>query len=141
MNKENIITKEYFTRRFTDLILKTGLTEFPKGEADQHILLKSIQLVMGGAGTFTEKEVNEKIQFWILTVARMKKMDHSTLRRWLIDAGYLTRSKDGAVYQPAPGPQAVLFDPAVDQVDVVQALQAAREEIEQRKKAFLEKKG
>ena len=70
----------------------------------------------------------------------MKMMDHSTLRRWLVDSGYLTRSSDGSRYQAAPGSRAQLFDPSVDQVDMPQVLQSAREAIEQRKKAFLDKK-
>ena len=122
------------------MILKSGLSGFPKDEVDQHILLKSIILVLGKAEIFTEREINERIQYWILAISGMKKMDHSTLRRWLVDSGYLTRNPDGSRYQAAPGSRAHLFDPAIDQVDIPQVLQAARDEIEQRKKAFLEKK-
>lgn len=141
MKNDQIITKEIFSRRIAELILKSGLSGFPKDEADQHILLKSIVLGMGKAEIFNEKEINERIQYWILSVAHMKMMDHSTLRRWLVDSGYLTRSSDGSRYQAAPGSRAQFFTPDVDEIDVLQVLQSAREEIEQRKKAFLEKRG
>jgi hypothetical protein len=141
MGTEQIITQEFFIKRFTNLILKSGLSGFPKDETDQHIFLKSIILILGKAEFFSEKEINERIQYWILAISKLNKMDHSTLRRWLVDTGYLTRTTDGSRYQIAPGSRAHLFDPAVEQIDIPQALQTAREEIEQRKKAFIEKKG
>ncbi len=73
-------------------------------------------------------------------ICQTKEIDRVSLRRRLVDSGYLTRSKDGANYQVAtPGPQPELFTAEVEQVDVRQCIAAAREEIARRKREFMTK--
>lgn len=141
MKTEGPITAEYFTKRLLDLCLRSGLSGFPKDETDQHILLKSAVLSLGGPGPFRGGEVDDRLKLWLSEIARLKSLDHVSVRRRLIDTGYLTRTADGSSYQIAEArPGAPQFDPAVDQVDQLQALADGREEIERRKQAFLEKK-
>ena len=141
MTANQPISKEFFAKRLADLCLKSGLLDLPKDLTDQHILLKSAILMVGQPGVnLTEKEINAQLELWILEVANIKNVDHATLRRRLIDTGYLTRSKDGATYQVAqPGPRSVLFDEAIDQLDIPQVITAARDEMARRKKEYLER--
>ncbi len=141
MTSNQPVTKEIFTKRLADLCLKSGLLDLPKDLTDQHILLKSAILMVGAPGTsLTEKEINERLELWILEVANLKNVDHITVRRRLVDTGYLIRSKDGATYQVAqPGPRLVLFDEAIDQLDIPQVIVSAREEMARRKQEYLEK--
>jgi hypothetical protein len=140
MKSDQPISKEHFIKRFTDLCLRSGLKGFPKDEVDQHILLKSAVLTFGQTGSYTEKEVNERLGVWIMQVGQMKEIDQVTLRRRLVDTGYLTRSKDGSAYQIAqPGPQPGLFEDAINQIDLAEVIQTAREEIARRKREYLEK--
>lgn len=140
MHTQQPITKAYFIKRLIALCLRSGLSGFPKSSLDQHILLKSAVLTLGEADGFTEKEINEKLIYWIEYVGHIKELDYSALRRWLIDAGYLTRSKDGAWYQKAPsGSQSQAFDETVDQIDVIAVIAAGQAEIMQRRKAYQEK--
>jgi hypothetical protein len=140
MNKDQPITKAYFEKRFADLCLRSGLAGFPKDEVDQHILLKSAVLTFGEANTYTEKEINEKLEAWVLLVGQIKEIDRTTLRRRLVDTGYLARAKDGSSYQVVPSaPRPQFFAEEVDQVNVTEVIVAAREEIARRKKAYLEK--
>jgi len=141
MTTNQPVTKEYFNKRLADLCLKSGLQDLPKDMTDRHILLKSALLTIGQPGkSFSEKEINEKLELWSLIVGPVKFLDPVTMRRNLIDYGYLTRSNDGSAYQVAqPGPHMVLFDEAVEGLDVTQVLTAAREEIARRKKEYLEK--
>jgi len=140
MNNTQIITSEQFTKRLVSLCLRSGLSGMPKDEADQHILLKSVVLLVGDPGPLTEKEITEKLQVWLTQVCVIKNFDRVTLRRWLVDTGYLTRSSNGTSYQVAkPGPFQDLFEMSVDQIDILETIQAAREEMERRKKAYLEK--
>lgn len=75
---------------------------------------------------------------WTATVADGKAPDHATLRRGLIDCGFLTRSSDGASYDmDLAGPRLWQFEPAVDEADVPALLAAAREEAERRRRAYL----
>ena len=140
MNNREAMTREQFTKRLVNLCLRSGLGGMPKDEIDQHILLKSAILLAGGTGTFTEKEISEKLEVWLNLVCVIKNFDRVTLRRWLIDTGYLTRNNNGTGYQVAnPAPRPELFDAAVDQVDPLEVIRAAREEMERRKLAFIEK--
>jgi hypothetical protein len=140
MNNDLLITKEYFVRRLIDLCLKSGLQGFPKDERDQHILLKSAVLMIGSGNNFTEKEINDKLDIWVKDVSQIKNIDRVTLRRRLVDTGYLTRSKDGSSYQVSqPGPRSDLYESAIDQIDPAEIITTAREEIARRKKEYLEK--
>jgi hypothetical protein len=134
------ITKEYFIKRLLDLCLRSGLSGFPKDPVNQNILLKSALLSIGKAGIFTEKEINERLAYWITHISRIKNIDHVTLRRRLVDEGYLLRNNDGSCYRvslTAPRPQ--FFEAAVDQADIREIIEAGREEIARRKREYMEK--
>lgn len=135
-----LITRDEFTKRIIKLLLRSGLTDLPRRARDQHVLLKSAMLHWGQTETLSETEVNEKLIDWVKNIARLQAFDHVTLRRALVDAGYLTRSSDGATYQICPaGPSAWQFEAAIDHVDVLDVLETAREEMAQRKRAYLDK--
>ena len=134
------ITREYFMKRLTELCLKSGLAGFPKDETSLHILLKSAVLLMGQPDQLNEKEVNAKLEVWVREVAQSGGMDRVSLRRELVDRGYLSRSADGSVYQIArPGPCPELFDEIIEQLDISQEIEIAREELARRKREYLEK--
>ncbi len=140
MNNGNTVSKEFFIKRMTDLCVKSALADFPKNETDQQILLKSAVLSMGKTGTMTEKEVNEKLQYWVLRICRIKNFDHVTLRRYLVDSGYLTRSKDGTSYVIAePGPRPGFFAAEIDDLKMEEVIDNARLEMERRKQEYLAK--
>jgi hypothetical protein len=140
MNPKLPITKEYFIKRLTELCLKGGLPGLPKDEIDLHIVLKSAALMVGQTGIFTEKEVNDRLELWVLHTGQAENMDHVTLRRGLVDAGYLTRDKDGTRYQVAiPGPKPEFFSQDIEQLDIPQVIETAREEIARRKREYLAK--
>ena len=139
MTDKNIISKDQFLKRMGDLCLRSGLSGFPKDDADQHILLKSAVLLIGQPGVLTEQEINEKLRLWC-QITRIKGIDHGTLRRRLVDTGYLARNKDGSAYQVClAGAGKYAFEATIDQIDFAGAIAAAREEIERRKRLFIEK--
>jgi len=134
------ISREYFMKRITDLCLKSGLAGFPKDETSLHILLKSAVLMMGQPDQLTEREVNVKLEVWVNEVAQSNNVDRVSLRRELVDRGYLSRSADGSVYQIVrPGPHPELFDESIDQLDISKEIAIAREELARRKREYLAK--
>ena len=140
MNTIQKMTSEQFSKRLTSLCLRSGLAGMPKDEIDQHILLKSAALLVGDGGPLTEKDITEKLQIWLTRVCVIKNFDRVTLRRWMVDMGYLTRSSNGASYQVAQAdPRPELFDASVDQIDILETIESAREEMARRKQAFLAK--
>jgi len=139
MSDSNRISKDQFIKRTGDLCLRSGLSDFPKNDSDQHILLKSAILMIGQSGEMTEKEVNDKLQRWC-QVTQIQGIDHGTMRRRLVDTGYLTRSKDGSAYQVRPdGTGKYEFDAAIDQIDLAKVIADAREDIERRKQLYMNK--
>lgn len=139
MTRQTMTTDQY-TKRLASLCLRSGLAGIPKDELDQHILLKSVTLLIGTGGKYTEQQISEKLELWLSDVCVIKNFDRVNLRRWMIDAGYLTRNSNGTDYQVAqPAPRPELFEPAIDQINVIETIRAAREEMERRKQAFLEK--
>ena len=138
---EQPITKAYFSKRLADLCLKSGLQDLPKDLTDQHILLKSAILMVGKPGSsLSEKEVTGQLELWFLEVGPFQFLDPVTIRRALVDTGYLSRNKDGSSYQVAqPGPTTVTFNEDVDGLDVAQVIADAREEIARRKREYMNK--
>jgi hypothetical protein len=135
------ITKEYFAKRLGELCLRGGSNGFPKNMADQHILLKSTVLTLDQSRSYSEPEINEKLEYWVRNICQNKGIDRVSLRRRLVDLGYLDRSKDGASYRLVqPGPQPQLFEAAIDLLDLVQVIETARSEIARRKNEYLQKR-
>ena len=142
MNSEHPMTKEAFIKRFVDLCVRSGLTGIPKDEADQHVLFKSMLLTIGPAGTYTELDINEKLEYWINRISQIKKLDRNSLRRYLVDAGYLTRAKDGSAYLVAQsGPAVEFFEESINQLNLPEVIKTAQEDIARRKREYLEKSG
>jgi hypothetical protein len=139
MNAPTTITREVFVKRLVNLCLRGELAGLPKDETDRHILLKSARMLLGGPGTYTEKEINDRLQGWVDQVCSGPGVDRVSLRRYLVDYGYLARSSDGARYQVGSG-DPVPFEPEVDQVDVVETVRAAKEEKECKKREYLNRK-
>ena len=140
MTTPQTVTKAYFTKRLAELCLKSGLSDFPKDEVDRHILLKSAVIMIGTAENLTEKDINARLEAWVDAVGQIQFLDRNTMRRSLVDAGYLRRSKDGSSYQVSrPGPRPGLFEADIDQLDIPQVIADAREETARRKREYLEK--
>lgn len=138
MDNSKIITTEQFIKRAGDLCLKSGMSGLPKDETDQHILLKSTMLAFDVQQEYSEQEVNEKLAYWCSRISQIKDLDHVTLRRRLVDTGYLIRSSDGSSYQAAlSGPYQPVFEEGILRVNLEEILQAKKEEIERRKQEFM----
>jgi hypothetical protein len=136
MNQE--IKLDAFKKRIITLLVRSGLTDLPKSPQDRQILFKSAILNMKPGEKLSESQVNEALGFWLANVAGLSALDHVSLRRALVDWGYLERSSDGTTYVLSDsGPQGWSFDPAIDDLDLETELEIAREEIEARKRAYL----
>lgn len=140
MKNETPLNKAAFVKRFTALCLRSGLGGLPRDELDRHVLFKSAVLCLGRATSFREVEVTERLRGWAAEVGDIPGLDAVSMRRALVDAGYLTRTADGSTYSLATdGPRLQFFDPSVDEVEIALELQNARAEMERRKQAYLER--
>lgn len=138
MSESSPLSAEQFSRRLVELCLRSNLSAIPKKELDQKILLKSAVLLLDPARAYSEKDLTQRLDLWVSEVCQIQHFDRVSLRRWLVDEGFVTRSADGSVYQVAAR-AAGEFDPAIERLDVLQVLEDARAEIARRKQEFINK--
>ncbi len=135
----DVISCHQFKKRLVELCIQSALSGFPRKRRDQHILLKSMTLTLDAEAEYAEQEVNERLKSW-LSRCRSFNIDHVSLRRRLVEEGYLVRSADGSCYRVSVPPQAqLIFDPSLDGIDVLETLQAGVDSIERKKKAWQER--
>jgi hypothetical protein len=124
METETLIDAATFAERLAVLCGKNRLATLPRRHDDQLIVLRSITLALDPQATYRERQVNETIQQWILSVGSRGSWDHVTLRRALVDEGLLVRDRAGSTYRLVP-PEDLPFAPDVAAVDPVAVLSAA----------------
>jgi hypothetical protein len=134
---EIAISAAEFERRMTALCLGGVGPALPRRRRDRHILLKSVALLLGHGTAYTERTINSLIGSWLEAAGPAVRLDHVSLRRHLVDEGYVVRDPAGGTYQVCPSPASPEpFDPAVDGLDplgAVRAARAARQERRQRR--------
>jgi len=136
----DIISCHQFKKRIVELCIRSALPGFPRRRRDRHILLKSITLTLDTEARYTEQEINERLNLW-LSKCPSFNIDHVSLRRRLVEARYLVRSKDGSCYRLCvPAQIQQMFDPELDKIDVLETLRAGLDQIERKKRAWQEKR-
>ncbi|NJP37738.1 DUF2087 domain-containing protein [Alkalicoccus luteus] len=103
MRDERYAVTEAEAEKILDTYLKEGregpLSSFPRKEKRKLVLLRHLAEQFEPQRTYEEKEINEHL--------KQKYDDFVTLRRYLIEYGFLDRSRDGSSYwvkhtRPAP---------------------------------------
>jgi hypothetical protein len=131
------ISAREFKQRLPQLCLTFSANELPRRQRDKHIIFKSVTFFFDPARSYSETEVNSLIDSWKEQVGRTCNIDRVTLRRSLVDEGYLTRSTDGSAYarSVAGGPEG-MFETDVDSVDPAATIVEAVRDIEERRRKF-----
>jgi len=118
MSNPVLIDAATYSRRLVALCLKSGFIPFPTRPADRAILQKSAIRYFDPDARYSQKGVDTILKQWIQEIGRKVRVDHVTLRRLLVDDGYLERRPDGARYRVTlSGPFAFTFAPDVDVVN------------------------
>ena len=139
---EEQISGDYFRKKIIDLCVRSLTVGMPRKLKDRHVLLKCIALSFEKNRQYSEKEVNDSLRSWLNNIGEKVQIDHVSLRRELIDDGYLTRTADGSTYQLASEPKGVvIFEDAFNDLDVGEIVTKGREEIERKKREFMQRKG
>jgi hypothetical protein len=124
---ETMIGSREFAKRLEALCLSGAGPQLPRKRRDKHILLKSIALTLRQGHVYTEAVINKALKVWLFLVGHSISMDHVSLRRHLVDEGYLVRDAAGSRYEVAKlSSHQVQFEPSVDKVDPVGLVRAAR---------------
>lgn len=130
------IAESQFTDRFVALILAGR--ELPKKPLDRHILLISSILKIQPGRQYSEKEINEELQIWIIHFGRSFGLDHVTLRRYLVDEKYIIRDPAGGTYELAANGLPYTFDQSIRELDLERLVSEAKQARELKKQQYLE---
>lgn len=131
--QQKIVTREEFEKRLVELFALNRISQYPRKRRDRHIMLKSIVMTLpdGKDKDYTEAEINEAIKAWLAGMHEPQGLDHVALRRYLVDEGYLDRSRNGSRYWVmSPGPSPRWFEPKVDKVAPFKVVSEAREKFD-----------
>ncbi len=128
------ITASQFTDRFVSLVLAGR--ELPKKQQDRHILLMSSILKLQPGRRYSEKEINEQLQIWVIHFGRSFGLDHVTLRRYLIDEKVLVRDPSGGTYELAAEGLPDTFDESIRQLDLEKLVADAKQARELKKQQY-----
>jgi len=88
------------TQRSLKRMLANGpLTAVPKRPSDQQLLVELAAAHLDAQKDYSEKELNEALKAWLATFCEPYSIDHVTLRRMLVDARLVQRTKSGSAYR------------------------------------------
>jgi hypothetical protein len=88
-----------FAERFITLCARGGAgRELPRKRRDRWILYRALQSKLFADQPLAEREVTARIQDWLLGAGRDFATDAVTLRRELVDEGFLARDDYGRQY-------------------------------------------
>jgi len=137
MDRHDAFTITSFTKRLGDLCLRSGLSGLPRDELNRHVLFTSMVGALPVDTPLEQSAIDAGLMRWIET-SGIKELDHVTLRRSLVDAGYLWRPADGSAYRVvADPPGRPPCEAGVADIDLAAVLQARREEVARRKAEYL----
>ena len=115
-----------FKRRLVALCASGVGPGLPRKQRDTHILLRSMAMRFDPAGRYSERAVGEVLKRWLAAAGPRVELDHVSLRRTMVDEGYLVRDPAGASYEVRwTGRAGITFAAAVDALDVEEILGAA----------------
>lgn len=127
------VTAAEFARQFPTLILSAR--ELPRKRLPFHILLVSTIARLEPGRAYSEAEINAELQRWVLEFGQSFGLDHGSLRRYLVDEGYLGRDPAGTTYSVLPEGGAFTYEAAICDFDLSALVAEARLEREARKRA------
>ncbi len=94
------VEADEYARRLRALLGRGGLgTGFPRKRRDQWIVLHAIARRFEQGETLTEIEATGRIGDFLMRLASGWEMDRATVRRALVDEGFLDRDADGRNYR------------------------------------------
>ena len=140
MEEPEHIGRDEYAKRIADLCARGGRHSVPRRARDRAILLHVLARAFAGGAEHTEKQVDARIQAWLLQTGRSLDTDHVYLRRALVDDGFLAREPRGSAYRSSTRYESLwTFDPEVSRVDPDAVVADAQARAAERKRLAREK--
>jgi hypothetical protein len=125
-----MIGKDEVLRLLSRLLAGGPIERLPKKRAEADVILALAAAGLEAGRTYSERDINDQLASWLESFASPVGLDHVTVRRELVDAGYLERDPSGRAYATSQARiEAVLTEDArsVCPGDVLASLKEARE--------------
>ena len=84
--------------RLAALVVKDGVSLGLLAEGDRALVLALAAAAIEPGRAHREAEVNAILEAWLAGPGTMLRTDHVELRRWLVDAGFVSRDGFGRAY-------------------------------------------
>jgi hypothetical protein len=84
--------------RLDSLVVKHGISLSLLNDEDRALLLALAASAFEPRRIYREREVNEVLTDWLAHAGSMLRIDHVELRRWLVDARFISRDGFGRAY-------------------------------------------
>jgi hypothetical protein len=134
---EPIITAREFEDRLRVLCVG-ATTVFPRRDRDRHILYRSVLSTLDIEASYSETRLNVLLKLWLSDIGAGMEIDHVTLRRYIVDEGYLSRDSMGSTYRVnLNGRGLVEFEESVGHVDPSTVVTNARQKVAERKRQHI----
>ena len=125
------ITLAQFLSRFATLVMNGN--GIPNKREDRHILFVSAIMRLESGRAYSERQLNEALREWSDRYGVKVALDHVTLRRFLVDEGYVARDAAGTTYTLTGDGFPRTVDPLICTLNLDALVDDARRAREQRK--------
>lgn len=96
---ETITVKEFQSRLRVWCREDRSYHQLPSKRKDRWILFYSLVRAIDELETFDEPAINEQIRQWLAGIGKTLEIDPVSIRRELVDGGFLERDPAGSVYR------------------------------------------
>jgi hypothetical protein len=128
-----VIGVEEFVERLCRVGADRAPRGFPRNPRDRQILMQSFCMGLDSSRTYSEPEINARIEQWKREIAPSIATDHVALRRTLVDHGRLERTADGRAYRVGFPSRTVAFALEIWDLDLRATIAAYRERLATRR--------
>jgi hypothetical protein len=131
MSSKRKIVLEDYRKVLRDYFAREGVKPFPRRWKYRLLILYSAIRRLELGLPYTEDEVNDAIVEWQKRHGGFLDLDHVTLRRYLVDLGFLDRNPSGSVYAVIHSfLEEADWDPRILECDEEALLVQARRDVE-----------
>lgn len=113
------------------------LRRMPKKQQEADVIM-ALSLLGLDPGVFLEEtDINVHLSAWLDDISSDAGLDYVTLRRYLVDCGFLRRATDGAIYRICPERIDAVLPPGARDINPKQVFAEVQTARDQRKQQFL----
>jgi hypothetical protein len=129
------LTAADYRERLIALLVRSGQQTLPRRSRDLAVLLIALSRRFADSGPLSERQATERIAAWLQETGRALDVDPVSLRRALIDAGFLERTPAGTEYVASRRyEREIAIEPALLAIDPDQVIDEERERIAARRR-------